>query len=283
MNKRILLPISILLVCLLLASCGFQSVSGSGKVIAETRDISGFTAVTLEGIGEVTIEQGTRESLTIEAEDNLIEYFDITVKNSTLIIGIKDEYQTVSLQPTQPVKFQVTVRDLEAVTLAGSGSITTGDLETTNFDISLLGSGHITTGNLTTEAVTINLAGSGNISIGKVTANSLSSSTLGSGGITIEKLTADSVDVSIPGSGDLTLTGTVGDQQIDIRGSGSYEASGLQSESATISIAGSGDVFLAVSDSLNVDILGSGDVTYSGQPTVETNIAGSGDVSRVEP
>lgn len=283
MNKRILIPLSILLVSLLLASCGFQGVIGSGKVVTETREVSGFTAVTLEGIGDVTIEQGTRESLTIEAEDNLIEYFDIAVKNGTLVIGIKDEYKTVSLQPTKPVKFHVTVLDLEAVTLAGSGSITTGDVETTDFDISILGSGDVSTGDLAAKNVSISIAGSGDVSVGEVTADSLSSTTLGSGDISIEKLTADSVEVSIPGSGDVTVTGVVVDQQVDILGSGTYEASTLQSKTSQVSIFGSGDVFIAVSDTLDVTIQGSGNVTYSGQPAVETSIAGSGDVNQVEP
>jgi len=283
MNKRLLLPTIVLLVSVLAAGCGFQGVTGSGNVVTEPRDVTGFTSITLEGIGNVIVEQGNSESLTIEAEDNLIEYFEIKVENDTLVIGIKDEYKMVSLLPTKPINFRVNVRDLEAVTLAGSGNIETSDLETGDFSVSLLGSGNISTGDLAAGKVQLSLAGSGNISLGQVTADSLTSTTLGSGDLAIEKLTADSVKVSIPGSGDVTLSGVVTSQEIGILGSGTYEAASLESETAQVSISGSGSVFIAVSDSLDVNILGSGDVNYSGRPEINSSIAGSGDLNHVEP
>ena len=51
MNKRIVIPSMLLLVALLASGCGFQVVTGSGKVATENRSASGFTSVTLAGIG----------------------------------------------------------------------------------------------------------------------------------------------------------------------------------------------------------------------------------------
>ena len=59
-----------LAVLLVVSACGV--VGGSGKVETETRQVSGFTAIDLTGTGEVTIEQGETESLTIEADDNVL-------------------------------------------------------------------------------------------------------------------------------------------------------------------------------------------------------------------
>ena len=101
-------------------------VAGSGKIATETRNVSGFTSVTLAGIGNVYLTQGPAELVRIEAEDNLIPYFDTSVLGSTLKIGIKDQYMGISLQPTRPVKFYVTLPKIEAVTLAGSGDIFAG-------------------------------------------------------------------------------------------------------------------------------------------------------------
>ncbi len=258
MNKRLYIPSVILLIALFISGCGMQMVVGNGKVASETRDVTSFSEVRLEGIGDVIITQENTTSLRIEAEDNLIPYFETTVKGSTLVIGIKDQYFGYNLRPTRPVKFYVSTPDLEAVTLAGSGNIITSDVKSAGFKVALLGSGNITNDSLSATSVDINLAGSGNISL--------------------DKVTADSITSIIAGSGNITVGGEVPGQTARIVGSGDYRASGLQSQHATINVTGSGNSQITVSDSLNVTILGSGDVTYAGKPTVNTTIAGSGHV-----
>ena len=165
MNKRLYIPTILLLAALLASGCGFQIVSGSGRIATETRNLSGFTSVSLAGIGNVYLTQGATESVRIEAEDNLIPYFDTSVLGSTLKIGIKNQYLGVSLQPTRPVKFYVTLPKIEAVTLAGSGNISAGKIQTGAFRISLLGSGNISTDALTATNLDLRLGGSGNISL----------------------------------------------------------------------------------------------------------------------
>lgn len=258
MNKRLYIPVTFLLVALMVSACGFQVVVGSGKVTSETREVSSFSAITLEGIGDVIITQADTTSLKIEAEDNLIPYFETSVSGSTLTIGIKDQYFGYNLHPTRPVKFYVSTPDLSAVTLAGSGNIITSDVTTSGFKASLLGSGNISNDTLKATSVDINLAGSGNVSLGTVT--------------------ADSITSIIAGSGNITLAGEVTNQTARIVGSGDYRASSLQSQTAQVNVTGSGNSQIAVSDSLNVTILGSGDVSYTGKPSVNTTIAGSGHV-----
>lgn len=260
MNKRIYIPTTILLIALLLSGCGFQIVTGSGKVVTETRDVSNFSHITLAGIGDVYVTQGEDVSVRIEAEDNLIPYFETAVQGDTLTIGIKNEYMGVSLHPLKPVKFYVTTPKIEAVKLAGSGNIIAGDVRTTGFDISLLGSGNISTGKLTATNVDVKLAGSGNIRL--------------------EALTADKVSSTISGSGDISMGGEVTEQHSEILGSGDYLASGLKSENAIVRVTGSGNSQVLASGTLNVTILGSGDVVYSGSPRVNVSISGSGKVNQ---
>ena len=262
MNKRIYFPIAILLVALFVSGCGMQVVMGSGKVAAETREVSNFSSIKLAGIGDVIVTQGENVSLRIEAEDNLIPYFETTVQGNTLTIGMKNEYLGISLHPTKPVKFYVTTPQIDAVTLAGSGNIITTDVKTTGFKVSLLGSGNISNTSLVATNVDINLAGSGNISLDKVTSTSISS--------------------IIAGSGNITVAGEVTGQTAKILGSGDYLANGLKSKTALVNVTGSGNSQVWVTGSLEVTILGSGDVVYTGTPTVNTSIAGSGHVKSAD-
>jgi hypothetical protein len=280
MNKRIYLPAAILLVALLVSGCGIQMVIGSGKLATGTRNVSGFTSVTLAGIGDVYLTQGPAESVRIEAEDNLIPYFETSVQGGTLKIGIKDQYMGVSLQPTRPVKFYVTLPALAAVTLAGSGNILAGKIQAGAFGISLLGSGDISTEALTAANLAIHLSGSGNISLGSVSAGEVTADITGSGGIQLRSLTANKVSSKTAGSGTITLGGKVSEQSAVILGSGDYRAGGLKSATATVQVTGSGNSQVSASRTLNVTILGSGGVAYSGNPTIHASIAGSGRVNQ---
>ena len=170
----------------------------------KTRSASGFTSVTLAGIGNVYLTQGATEAVRIEAEDNLIPYFETVRRRYNLEDRHKSQYMGVNLQPTQPVKFYVTLPKIEAVTLAGSGNIFGGTLKTSAFKIALLGSGNISTDTLTATTVDINLSGSGNISLGSSRPARSPQTITGSGDIQVDSLTADKVTSKTAGSGNIT-------------------------------------------------------------------------------
>ena len=280
MNKRLYLPSILLLLALLVSGCGFQMVTGSGNIVTQTRNVNGFNSITLAGIGNVYITQGPTESVRIEADDNLIPYFDTSVQGSTLKIGMKDQYLGISLQPSRPVKFYVTLPKMEAVTLAGSGNIFAGNIQAGAFWISLLGSGNITADTLAATNIDIRLSGSGNINLGTVSAGQITANIAGSGDIQVDALAADKISSKTAGSGNITIGGKVTEQSAEILGSGDYLASGLKSATATVRVTGSGDSQVSTSQTLNVTILGSGNVAYSGNPTVNASVAGSGNVRK---
>lgn len=256
MQKRLYFPILVLILAIALSSCSFKIITGSGNVVTETRQVGSFSAITLAGIGDVYVTQADTVSLRIEAEDNLIPYFETTVKGDTLTIGIKDESLGVNLQPTKPVKFFVSTPDVKTLSIAGSGNIITTDLVSTDFKAALSGSGSLTNATLKADSLDISLGGSGDITFGKVTAVSVKS--------------------TINGSGNITLSGDVTSQETSIVGSGDYQAHDLQSGKAVLKVTGSGQSQVWATDTLSVSITGSGDVTYRGNPTLNSNITGSG-------
>jgi hypothetical protein len=78
---------------LVLSACDIgygRTVRGSGRIIEEDRSVGGVTGVNLATIGDLTIEVGNRESLRIEAEDNLLEYFETEVRGGTLRIRVRE-------------------------------------------------------------------------------------------------------------------------------------------------------------------------------------------------
>src|SRR5258708_6420102 len=133
----------VLLLAGALAGCvdfgGWRSVKGSGNTMTETRAVSGFDQVSVSGAGELTLAQGDQESLTIEADDNLLPLIRSDVQGGHLSIGP----QNVNLRPTRTIRYQVTVKHLSALHLSGSVRAEAGALKTKRLTLGISGSGRI--------------------------------------------------------------------------------------------------------------------------------------------
>jgi hypothetical protein len=92
MKRCVLRVVVVLAVVLSTLGCvcggiGFGGVRGSGRVEEEERLVRGFTGVELATFGDLDIRLGDEEGLRIEAEDNLLPYFETEVRNGILKIS----------------------------------------------------------------------------------------------------------------------------------------------------------------------------------------------------
>ena len=95
-NPKYIVIISMFLLVFVSSACSavpvFSStIEGSGNIITEERYVSGFDRLTLSGFGEVSVEQGATESLTVCTDDNIMPYVQTEVKNNTLILDFDDK------------------------------------------------------------------------------------------------------------------------------------------------------------------------------------------------
>jgi hypothetical protein len=212
-----------------------ESIRGSGNVVEESRSISDFSSLILSGIGHVFIEQGQSEGLVIEAEENLIPYFENEVVQGKLEIGIREG---INLRPREPVNFYLKVKNLEMILLSGSGQIEAEMLEAETLKLTLSGSGEIMIEDLVASNLKATLSGSGEIELGgDVEYQDLTIS--GSGDYRARDLTSLTADIVISGSGSAILN--VDDQlDVTISGSGSVQYAGDADLSQ--SIPGSGSI-----------------------------------------
>ena len=202
-----------LVALLVLSACSV--VGGSGQVVTETRQVSGFTAIDLAGFGEVSVEQGDSEALTIEADDNVLPNLTSEVSDSTLKLGTKPG---VTVRTKNPIRYRVTVKDLTGVDVSGSGSVKAQGMTLQSLGVDISGSG------------TLNLSGSA------VEQHILVS---GSGRYEAADLLSEKAGVEISGSGDVAVA-VSRELKIDISGSGTVTYSGNPSVQQDIS--GSGKV-----------------------------------------
>lgn len=95
-------------------------IKGSGNVVSEERNVSGFDKVAINAGMNLYLEQGTKEYLKIEAEDNIIRNISTEVKNGKLVI--KYENLVGGISAGEPVNIYLTVIDLKELD-ASSGAV----------------------------------------------------------------------------------------------------------------------------------------------------------------
>lgn len=230
---RVLTLVSVL--ALLATSCSdIVGERGSGNVVTDTRDVSGFDQIDLAGQGRVEVVFGDTEELVIEAEDNLMPLLTSEVSGDTLVLGT-----TASIAPTEDIVYAVTVVSLEAVEVSGSGEVLAPDINERTMTATVSGSGDVFLTDMDVDELTTSIGGSGYIEVTGV-ARELDVTISGSGDLNAEALSADDANVSISGSGNVVVN--VSDQlSADVSGSGSIEYLGNPTVDSDVSGSGSVD------------------------------------------
>lgn len=218
---------------------GGEPIKGSGIVKKQTRELMHFTGVALSVPGSMELRLGTAENITIEGDDNLLPLIETVIEGG--VLKIRPVKRTMSLQ-MRKLKIIVNAKEVERLSLGGSGSIEADALRAKKLTIDLGGSGSISVKGMEAEAIALSVGGSGNFKSGAGTAGSLS--------------------VSIGGSGDV-------------------DVGQVRSRDASVSVAGSGEAIVWASNDLSVTIAGSGDVNYYGDPRVARTVVGSGTTTRL--
>lgn len=177
-------------------------VSGSGNVITETREVSGFTAVSLQGFGEVIIDQNGSEALTVTADDNLMEHVKTEVRGGTLFI--RNTEGVVFTDVTQ-LTFHIDAAALDSVELSGAGSMEISNLNTGSWRVKLPGAGSITVSGQT-NSQTVELSGAGSYNAADLVSQQATITSNGAGSAVVQ--VSDSLDVTINGLGSVEYIGS---------------------------------------------------------------------------
>lgn len=237
-NKIIILVLiscMIIFVFLSFSSClfPFRSIAGSGKVITEQREISGINEVNFDGFGNLFIKQSETESLTIEAEDNIVKNIKTEVSGNKLTIRFNKGLIPV---PTRQVYITLNLKNLSQINFAGAGSIECDNFKTENFEINSSGAGDIKL-NIEAKTLVSKITGAGEIQISGA-AESQEIKITGAGSYNGKDLISNKCKITISGAGSATVN--VKDLlDVKISGVGSINYIGDPEVSKDISGAGS--------------------------------------------
>ncbi len=237
-KQAVIIVASILLTTSSYAQWG-KSIKGNGQVTTITKTTSEYDGIKCSGSFNYILVSGTEGTIKIEGEENLLEYITIEVKNNTLLVKEKDN-MNLKTSWNKGIKITIPFKDINNISLTGSGDLWNEDLLTSNdLDVSLTGSGD-------------------------VVLNIKTSNTKG----------------SVTGSGDVTLKGTTNALEAIVTGSGNFNGTDLETIDTDVLVTGSGDAKVVCNGTFKARVAGSGDIQYKGNPkTEDTKVAGSGDIT----
>jgi len=244
-----------LLAVALLAGTGYTAVNAQTAVKADSTEmvdphLSGFSSIKIGGPFEVHITQGAVESVKYAETPDVKGHITAEVSGGVLKIhnthdkwwGKTSWYGEKSIwRNHKKIKVYITAKNLEAITVSGSGDLFFEE-------------------GITAEALNLKLRGSGSI-VGKVDVKTLVS--------------------HISGSGGMKLSGNAGSSRVKVAGSGRFNGRSLVTTGSAVVISGSGRAEINASDKVDATVHGSGGVSYTGTAkAVSSSKSGSGEISR---
>jgi hypothetical protein len=137
-----------------------ERIAGSGNVISQDRPVSGIGRVSMGVPGNLEVQQGAAESLTVTGEDNILALLSTEMRGDELEIGWNSN---ASIQPLRPLQIKLTVKNLQGLVSSSSGKVTVGPLNTGDFRLALSSSGDVEMDALQADQVTVEISSSGDL------------------------------------------------------------------------------------------------------------------------
>lgn len=117
-----------------------ETIEGNGNLVTREVPVSSFEILKASGVYELKLSQGDKESVKIEADENLQQYFNVRNEGASLVIEMKD-LKNKNMKNKNKMRVYVTFRKLKELDIKTVGSVNAekelsfGDLEIKNASV----------------------------------------------------------------------------------------------------------------------------------------------------
>jgi hypothetical protein len=260
----------------------FVSITSVFAQTRQTRNVDTFTKLSFRVPGKLFLRQGSPQKVEIEGNKDILSEIETEVSGGKLVIGKEGKWFDWSWDNDNKVSVYITVKDLDAISVSGSGDLI-GETKFTaaDMDLNVSGSGSLKIEVDASGIMNVGVSGSGNVDLnGKC--RDYASNVSGSGKIVSAVTIGNRAEFTVSGSGRIVASGSANRVRTSVSGSGRVQAGSLVTNSCDVRISGSGDVEIEVRDELEANITGSGSVNYKGSPgKINSHTSGSGRVRKI--
>ena len=192
----------LVLLTVLAAGChgNFGSrIKGSGKRELQKREVAPFTSISTEGAFTIEITCQKDLGLEVEGDDNILEYVSADVSGNVLRLKNTKNFST-----NEPVKFRISVPNLEGFSSNGAGRIDIKGMNNERFEIDANGAPTIIVAG-TTKVIDIGANGAAKIDTTKLHASRGVVDTNGASKVDLD--VSDQLDATVNGPSTITYKG----------------------------------------------------------------------------
>ena len=177
-------------------------VTGSGNVVTQERKAGYFNAIKVSSGIDVYLTQGNKESIKVEADDNLHEYIKTEITGNTLKI-----YTDANIWKAKAKVVYVTMKDVEEISASSAGDVYgENTIKTGELNLSASSAGDIKL-KIKVDKLKCNISSSGDISL-EGTADELEADLSSAGDLKAYDLETRIADISTSSAGDAKITVT---------------------------------------------------------------------------
>ena len=174
-------------------------VRGSGKREIQKRQVPPFTSISTEGAFTIEVTCQKDLSLEVEGDDNILPFVSVEVGNNTLRLSNTNSYSV-----DEPVKFKISVPNLEGLSVSGAGNIEITGMNNEKFEIDSQGAPSIMVSG-STKIIDIDTSGAGRIDTHNLRATR---GIVESKGVSkVELDVSEQLDITVSGAGTVTYQG----------------------------------------------------------------------------
>lgn len=110
-----------------------EKIQGSGNVITKDVNVQPFDQLEASGVFNVSLSQGSKEALKIEAEDNLQQLFEVKNEGTKLIVSMKKDSH---FNNKKKMTVYITFKNLRSMDLKMVGNVSSeGNLNFSNLSL----------------------------------------------------------------------------------------------------------------------------------------------------
>ena len=226
MKKAYILLASILMVTATAEAQWGKKVKGKGKEVTETREVGDYDEIQVSHIFKVEIVPGSEGTLTLEGEENLLDYVITDVSGGRLKITVERGIQLQPSRDSEGIRIQVPVEDLDEVSVSGAADL----MSEHTFDFSRL---------------RVKCSGAGEVEMA---------------------VRAEEVRVSASGAAKIRLEGSTDRLDVEGSGAANLRAYELQANEVNAEVSGASDVRVYAAEALDARASGAGNIRYKGNP-----------------
>ena len=114
-----------------------QNTTGNGNVVEENRPVEPFSAIDIGGVLNVYLTQGDTETVTVEADENLLDLIITENRGNTLVVKLK---KGVDIKKAKEKNVYITLRAIDELEVSGVVNVkSTNALTADAFDLDIGG------------------------------------------------------------------------------------------------------------------------------------------------